>query len=100
MYTRSLSAELIYSLSPNRNITDSLNTFGISDDSRNLIAAVFDDEKGSKMVKLAKQIDGTPTPLDSLHEIVDIAAIKKVQSLSSKQHKAVSFRCTTCRILH
>ncbi|KAH7721888.1 Kinase binding protein [Aphelenchoides avenae] len=82
MYTRSLSAELIYSLSPTRNITDSLNTFGISDDSRNLIVAIFDDERGSKMVKLAKQIDGTPTPLETLHEIVDIPAIKKVYHVS------------------
>jgi tRNA threonylcarbamoyladenosine modification (KEOPS) complex Cgi121 subunit len=78
MYTRSLAAELIYSLSPTRNITESLTTFGINDNSQNLVVAIFDDDKGSKMVKLAKKIDGAPVTLEHLREIIDIPAIKKV----------------------
>jgi EKC/KEOPS complex subunit CGI121/TPRKB len=78
MYTRSLAAELIYSLSPTRNITESLTTFGINDNTQNLVVAIFDDDKGSKMVKLAKKIDGAPVTLEHLREIIDIPAIKKV----------------------
>jgi EKC/KEOPS complex subunit CGI121/TPRKB len=78
MYTRSLSAELIYSLSPNRNISDSLNTFGIAENSKDLIVAVFDDTKGDKMVKLAKKIEGNPEPLVHLRDCCDLNLIEKV----------------------
>uniref|UniRef100_A0A914C8B6 Uncharacterized protein n=1 Tax=Acrobeloides nanus TaxID=290746 RepID=A0A914C8B6_9BILA len=78
MFTRSLSAELIYSLSPTRNISESLNTFGIAEESQNLIVAVFDDAKGNKMVKLSKKIDGTAVPIETLRELALIPFIKKV----------------------
>ncbi|CAJ0604216.1 unnamed protein product [Cylicocyclus nassatus] len=57
---RSLAAELVYSLSPSRNISDSLVTFGIADTSKNILVCIFDDKDGSKMKKLAKEIDGRP----------------------------------------
>ncbi|KAF1574008.1 UNVERIFIED_CONTAM: EKC/KEOPS complex subunit TPRKB, partial [Eudyptes robustus] len=82
MFTRSLSAELIYSLSPTRNISESLNTFGIGEDSTNLIVALFDDEKGSKMTKLAKKIKGTAVTLDNIVQLANIHKIKKIYKVS------------------
>ncbi|KJH48494.1 kinase binding protein [Dictyocaulus viviparus] len=64
--TRSLSAELVYSLSPSRNISDSLVTFGIADTSKNVLVCIFDDKDGSMMKKLAKEIDGRAESLDKL----------------------------------
>ncbi|KAI1733072.1 kinase binding protein [Ditylenchus destructor] len=84
MYTRSLSAELIYSLSPTKNISESLNVFGIAENSQNLIVAVFDDKSGKKMVKVAKRIDGVPAPLHTLRELADIGLIKKVYQLPTE----------------
>ncbi|TMS38191.1 hypothetical protein L596_004967 [Steinernema carpocapsae] len=83
--TRSLSAELIYSLSPNRNITDSLRTFGIADTSQNLLVAIFHDESGEAMKKMAKLIDGKPVPLEELGQVVDIRAVKRVYKLTDAQ---------------
>ncbi|KAK0398597.1 hypothetical protein QR680_002663 [Steinernema hermaphroditum] len=83
--TRSLSAELIYSLSPNRNIADSLRTFGIADTSQNLLVAIFHDESGDAMKKMAKLIDGRPVPLEELSEVVDLRTIRKVYKLSETQ---------------
>ncbi|EPB80132.1 kinase binding protein CGI-121 [Ancylostoma ceylanicum] len=76
--TRSLAAELVYSLSPSRNISDSLVTFGIADTSKNIIVCIFDDKDGSKMKKLAKEIDGRPESLEKLAGIMDIRLIQKV----------------------
>uniref|UniRef100_A0A1I7YV96 EKC/KEOPS complex subunit cgi121 n=1 Tax=Steinernema glaseri TaxID=37863 RepID=A0A1I7YV96_9BILA len=83
--TRSLSAELIYSLSPNRNIADSLRTFGIADTSRNLLVAIFHDETGDGMKKMGKLIDGRAVPLEELGEVVDLKTLKKVYKLSESQ---------------
>lgn len=72
-----------YFISNTRNIcflqiSESLNVFGIAENSRNLIVAVFDDKSGKKMVKVAKKIDGIPAPLHTLRELADIGLIKKV----------------------
>ncbi|KAF7637578.1 hypothetical protein Mgra_00002836 [Meloidogyne graminicola] len=77
MITRSLSAELIYSLSPNRNISDSLNTFGIAENSHSLVVAIFDDVKGKKMISIAKRIKGMPVSFETLRQISDLALIKQ-----------------------
>uniref|UniRef100_A0A0N5AWV1 EKC/KEOPS complex subunit cgi121 n=1 Tax=Syphacia muris TaxID=451379 RepID=A0A0N5AWV1_9BILA len=82
LYTRSLHAELIYSLSPGRNINESLITFGIGDDSRDLIVGIFNDESGEKMIELAKMIDGVPTSLDQLPRLANYQLIKKVYRVS------------------
>ena len=78
MYTRSLAAELIYSLSPTRNISESLNTFGIAVDSQNLVVAIFGDSSGKKMNSLTKIIEGSPVSFDYLRRVTDLPIIKKV----------------------
>ncbi|KHJ85822.1 kinase binding protein CGI-121 [Oesophagostomum dentatum] len=80
---RSLAAELVYSLSPSRNISDSLVTFGIADTSKNILVCIFDDKDGSKMKKLAKEIDGRPEALEKITGIMDLRLIQKVRSLLS-----------------
>ena len=59
-------------------ISDSLNTFGIAENSQDIFVAIFDDTKGDKMVKLAKKIEGTPEPLENLRDCCDIGLIEKV----------------------
>uniref|UniRef100_A0A0N4ZA05 Kinase binding protein CGI-121 n=1 Tax=Parastrongyloides trichosuri TaxID=131310 RepID=A0A0N4ZA05_PARTI len=88
MSTRSLAAELIYSLSPTRNISESLLNFGISDGSENLIVCIFDDAKGSKMVKLSKKIKGKPVKFDKWMELVHYPSIKKLYNLKSSDLKS------------
>uniref|UniRef100_A0A914LQ17 Uncharacterized protein n=1 Tax=Meloidogyne incognita TaxID=6306 RepID=A0A914LQ17_MELIC len=90
MITRSLSAELIYSLSPNRNISDSLNTFGIAENSQSLVVAIFDDVKGKKMISIAKRIKGTPVSFELLREISDLGLIKQIYQLPELDVNGIS----------
>ncbi|CCD65511.1 EKC/KEOPS complex subunit TPRKB [Caenorhabditis elegans] len=84
MSCRSLAAELVYSLSPSRNITDSLVTFGIAEHSTAIIAAIFDDDSGKAMKKLAKAIKGTPVPLmEGLPKFANVNMIKKVYQVGN-----------------
>ncbi|EFO27072.2 hypothetical protein LOAG_01411 [Loa loa] len=84
--TRTLHAELIYSLSPDRNILESLLTFGIAEESRNLLVGIFDDENGEKMVKMAKKIDGKPVPMTILPQMADYERIKKVYRVKESEY--------------
>jgi EKC/KEOPS complex subunit CGI121/TPRKB len=73
-----LAAELVYSLSPTRNISESLITFGVGGENKNLIVATFGDQNGKQMSKIGKHIEGTPVSMDTLKEVVDLATIKRV----------------------
>ncbi|VDO60684.1 unnamed protein product [Onchocerca flexuosa] len=66
-------------------VLESLLTFGIAEDSRNVLVGIFDDENGEKMVKVAKKIDGKPVPITNLPELVDYERIKKVEKRSLKK---------------
>uniref|UniRef100_A0A8R1HV57 Uncharacterized protein n=1 Tax=Caenorhabditis japonica TaxID=281687 RepID=A0A8R1HV57_CAEJA len=84
MSCRNLPAELIYSLSPSRNIKDSLITFGIAEHSTHIIAAIFDDKSGKEMKKLAKLIKGTPDDLmEGLPKIANVSVIKKIYQVGN-----------------
>ncbi|VDN84597.1 unnamed protein product [Brugia pahangi] len=83
---RTLHAELIYSLSPDRNILESLLTFGIAEESRNLLVGIFDDESGEKMVKVAKKIDGKPVPMTILPQLADYERIKKLYKVKESEY--------------
>ncbi|CAD6195113.1 unnamed protein product [Caenorhabditis auriculariae] len=83
MTCRNLVAELVYSLSPSRNISDSLVTFGIAEQSKAIIAAIFDDKDGSKMKKLAKKIEGNIESLDNLPNIANFPIIKQIYQIGN-----------------
>lgn len=53
-------------------------TFGIAEDSANLVVAVFDDAKGDKLSAVAKKIKGRSVPLEELKNITNYDLVKKV----------------------
>jgi len=85
MYTRSLSAELIYSLSPTRNISESLNVFGIAENSHNLVVAIFGDSSGKRLTEVAKRIDGKAAPLEALRDLRQMTLIKRVYQVEEPE---------------
>ncbi|OZC05563.1 kinase binding protein, partial [Onchocerca flexuosa] len=67
-------------------VLESLLTFGIAEDSRNVLVGIFDDENGEKMVKVAKKIDGKPVPITNLPELVDYERIKKIYKVKESEY--------------
>ena len=96
MKSRTLHTELIYSLSPFKNIMDCLNKFGISKDSNSiLIVKIVESETlNNDFIKTQQEhlksiIDGEFLEItdDSLQEITDIKALEKNYKLKIRSTK-------------
>ncbi|KAL5343297.1 kinase binding protein CGI-121-domain-containing protein [Aspergillus crustosus] len=87
--SHNIHSEIVFSLSPTNNIADSFRKFGISDTTSNLlvikVAVTSDITHESVVAHLAKNVQGTPLPLDdgALSRISDVTKIKKSYKLGS-----------------
>ena len=77
--TRNLYTDLIYYLSPTTNIKESLQKWGVHEDSRNLLAVSFSVE-GMQQVQSAVQ--GVQEPIHRLSEYCDFRAIQAAFEIS------------------
>ncbi|PIK57960.1 TP53RK-binding protein [Apostichopus japonicus] len=85
--TRSINSEVLFSLSPSNNITESLRTFGVSPSDSAVVAVTIDDFDGLKIQNVAQQINAEMKPLDQLNRYTDEDIIKKVYKISDAELK-------------
>lgn len=94
MKTRSPYTELLYTLSPSKNVTESLKTFGINEESSKAIAVRFDFEQSTKCCTL--ETDLKEALNCSIHELsfsnececdfdFDLDEIKQIYKPTSNQ---------------
>ncbi|WWC60389.1 uncharacterized protein I303_102961 [Kwoniella dejecticola CBS 10117] len=83
--THNLHSELLLSLSPNNNITDSIRRHGISDKTTNLvIVKITDGQQTPENVysSIMNIVEGELVNLDKIEEVTDWAKVDKIYKLS------------------
>ncbi|CAL8470265.1 g9807 [Coccomyxa elongata] len=78
--TRSLHAELVYNLSGSKHVGQSLQRFGLSEDTDQILVASFhmDDTDAAKVLSI---VEGEPADLHTLSSLTDLATVKKVYKI-------------------
>ena len=92
MVTRSLFTEIIFCLSPSKNISQSLSTFGISNDALSiLVLLVHNEEEKEHMQKLVfESIKGERIPVSRLSKFSNLLSIKKTYKVGEEELKVSS----------
>lgn len=86
MTTRTIYSEILYNLSPSKNISDSLKKFGLSGDEKDVLMVALNDD-GTLMKSIESLIDGSKTSLSELSSCSDASLIKKIYKLSEEDIK-------------
>ncbi|KAK9881229.1 hypothetical protein WA026_015343 [Henosepilachna vigintioctopunctata] len=83
--TKTLSTEILFNLSISKNISSSLQTFGIGDEDTNmLIASVYEI---SDMPQPLHVIEGDEVDIGTIQEITDLSLVKKIYKISDPEFK-------------
>ncbi|XP_076369991.1 EKC/KEOPS complex subunit Tprkb-like [Tachypleus tridentatus] len=80
--TKGIYSEILYNLSPSKNITESLKTFGIGENDTSILVLTINDEDGTKVNSVVK---GKLVPLDTLSKHSNEQEIKKVYKIKEAE---------------
>eukprot|EP00057_Strongylocentrotus_purpuratus_P030809 XP_782762.2 PREDICTED: EKC/KEOPS complex subunit Tprkb [Strongylocentrotus purpuratus] len=83
--TRTVNSEIIYSLSPSTNISESFKVFAMGSTDTSVVVIVLDDPDQTKLKSIAAKIEGVCVPLAQLSTHTDEIMIKKKYSISKAE---------------
>ncbi|XP_066962096.1 EKC/KEOPS complex subunit TPRKB-like isoform X2 [Macrobrachium rosenbergii] len=85
MTTRSVFSEIIFNLSPTKNISESLLRFGLGDSDKDILAVVVDPDVEPKVEKLSGQIQGQLVPLDELSSLTNVQKVTETYKITKEE---------------
>eukprot|EP00922_Rhytidocystis_sp_ex-Travisia-forbesii_P055053 GHVS01081540.1.p1 GENE.GHVS01081540.1~~GHVS01081540.1.p1 ORF type:complete len:222 (-),score=35.72 GHVS01081540.1:457-1122(-) len=88
MKTKSMETEVLYYLSPSKNITECLELFGINDATTQLLFGIVNEKQpvsDEQTSRLVDKIDGKPLELSQLEVIRDTERIRKLMGLTNEE---------------
>lgn len=85
MSTRNVYTEILYNLSPTKQISQSLLKFGIDDKEDCVLVCVLEKDGENKAEEVFKKIQGDECPIDRLSKFTDEMLIKKTYKISDSE---------------
>ncbi|BFZ18310.1 hypothetical protein BsWGS_21349 [Bradybaena similaris] len=85
MTTKNVHSEILFCLSPSKNISESFRSFGVSDADTSVFVAVVNDHEDQTLTKVSEILGKIPTPLEEVSEIADTQLITKVYKLTEEE---------------
>ncbi|XP_063953248.1 EKC/KEOPS complex subunit TPRKB-like isoform X1 [Lytechinus pictus] len=83
--TRTVNSEIIYSLSPSTNISESFKVFAMGSTDTSVAVVVLNDPDQTNLKSIAAKIEGVCVPLSQLSMHTDEIMIKKKYSISKPE---------------
>ncbi|CAH1376847.1 unnamed protein product [Tenebrio molitor] len=87
--TKTIFTEILFNLSISKNITKSLQQFGINDDCKDLLVVTIVEGNGESG-GVFSDIIGEEVDLEMLEQISDLTAIKKAYKIGSNEEKSTT----------
>ncbi|XP_033746711.1 EKC/KEOPS complex subunit TPRKB-like [Pecten maximus] len=91
MMTKNVHTEILFSLSPTKNISESFRKFGLADSDRSVMVAITDDFDGTVLNSIITSTQGELIDVAEVDSLSDIALIKKI-------YKITDAELTTCSL--
>ncbi|XP_071784131.1 EKC/KEOPS complex subunit Tprkb-like [Asterias amurensis] len=85
MSTRNVNTEVLFNLSPTRNISASFKRFGLSKEDSGLVVVTLEDDAGEKVNAVERLVQGDIVPLDELSNFNDYSLIKQVYKVDEEE---------------
>ncbi|XP_013874303.1 EKC/KEOPS complex subunit TPRKB [Austrofundulus limnaeus] len=100
MKTRTFNSEIIFSLSPTNNISESFKRFGISDgDDSVLVVLVHKKDDPPSLSDVADMVDGQQIPAEDVSSLSDTVKIRKMYKIPPQEDKCGSLLdAVVCRM--
>ncbi|XP_071961341.1 EKC/KEOPS complex subunit TPRKB-like [Antedon mediterranea] len=83
--TRSVNSEILYNISPSKNIGESFKLFSFQNDAKYLLVVLLDDKENEKLGILKTRIVGDLISLENLANISDTDRIKKIYKIQEEE---------------
>ncbi|KAF9083376.1 hypothetical protein BGX29_011106 [Mortierella sp. GBA35] len=82
--TQTLSSEIIYNLSPSKNIAESLKRFGITEETKSLIAVKIGGNPDEVMEEMSRTVDGNLVSFSKLDQEKDMTKLRQYYKIDPK----------------
>ncbi|XP_012940519.1 EKC/KEOPS complex subunit TPRKB [Aplysia californica] len=92
MMTKNVHSEILFCLSPSKNISESFQSFGAADSDTNVVVAIADDQDDERLDKVSEILGKSPVALTELSELADTKLITKAYKVSADELNSYDLR--------
>ncbi|XP_071111032.1 EKC/KEOPS complex subunit TPRKB-like [Haliotis cracherodii] len=85
MMTRNVHTEILFCLSPTKNISDSFKKFGLGDSDTSALVVIMNDKNGSTLATVTDKVQGKLVDVTEVGELTDTDMVKKVYKLTEQE---------------
>ncbi|CAL1528764.1 unnamed protein product [Lymnaea stagnalis] len=85
MMTKNVHSEILFCLSPSKNISESFRAFGAADSDTSVFVAIVNDTEDKTLAKVSEILGHQPVPLEGVSSLGDIKLITKAYKLTDEE---------------
>ncbi|GFS17419.1 TP53RK-binding protein [Elysia marginata] len=85
MTTKNVHSEILFCLSPTKNISESFRSFGAADSDTSVFVAIVDDVEDKTLTRISEILGQSPAEIDGVASLADTDLITKAYKLSEDE---------------